>query len=117
MKTMAGIDFARIADARRKAEEVSGLHFSVWVGETDADARDHAERLHAGLPDPERSVYLVCDTGQRSLEIVTGSGARQTLTDEECVLATVTMKDIARTGDLSEALVLGLDHLGTYALD
>jgi hypothetical protein len=62
-------------------------------------------------------VYLVCVVKQRALEIVTGSAARQTLTDEECLLATRSMREVLAHGDVSEALVRGLGHLGTYAID
>jgi hypothetical protein len=111
------LDLARIAESRRQAESVSGLRFSVWVGESDEDPRGQAERLHAGLGDPDRSVYLACNTRQRTLEIVTGSAARQTLTDEECELATRSMREVLALGDVSDALVRGLAHLGTYAID
>ena len=114
---MSGVDFARVIESRRKAESVSGLHFSLWIGDSDEDPRAHAERLHEGLSAPDRSVYVLCDVRQRALEIVTGSAARQTLTDEECELATSSMRDVLATGDISSALVKGLEHLGTYALE
>lgn len=93
------------------------MHFSVWIGDSDEDSRAHAERLHAGLTEPDRSVYLLCNVKQRALEIVTGVAARQTLTDEECVLATGSMKAVMATGDISDALIQGLEHLGTFAID
>ena len=114
---MSGLDLVRIAQSRRQAEEVSRLHFSVWVGETDEAPRVQAERLHAALDDPDRSVYLACNTGQRTLEIVTGSAARQTLTDEECEQAVASMREVLSSGDVSGALVQGLQHLGSYAVD
>lgn len=113
---MAELDLARIADSRRQAEMISGLHFSVWVGKSDEEPRGQATRLHAALADPERSVYLLCDVGQQTLEVVTGAGARQTLTDEECVLATGSMRDVLSSGDVSAAVVLGLNHLSSYAV-
>jgi hypothetical protein len=114
---MNQLDYARIVASRRQAEDTSGLHFSVWVGESDEDSRAHASRLHAALPDPERSVYVLCNVRLRTLEVVTGSAARRTLTDEECVLATTSMKALAAEGNVSDALVSGLEHLGTYAVD
>jgi hypothetical protein len=114
---MSQLDLARVAESRRLAESVSGLRFSVWVGDSDEDPRAQAVRLHAELADPERSVYLACNVKQRSLEIVTGEGARQTLTDEECLLATRSMREVLAYGDVSEALVRGLEHLGSYAVD
>jgi hypothetical protein len=114
---VSGVDFVRVVESRQQAERISGLRFSVWVGESDDDPRGHAERLHAGLEAPDRSVYLVCNTRQRALEIVTGPKARSTLTDEECEQATRSMRDLLAKGQVSEALVQGLSHLGTYALD
>jgi hypothetical protein len=111
------VDFARIVDSRRNAEAISGLHFSLWIGDSDEEPRSHAERLHAALSRPDHSVYVVCNVHQRTLEIVTGAAARQTLTDEECVLATGSMRQVLATGNITDALVQGLDHLGTYALD
>jgi UDP-2,3-diacylglucosamine pyrophosphatase LpxH len=111
------LDLARVAESRRQAEALSGLRFSIWVGNSEEKPRALAERLHAGLEEPDRSVYLVCVVKQRALEIVTGSAARQTLTDEECLLATRSMREVLAHGDVSEALVRGLGHLGTYAMD
>ncbi len=114
---MSGLDLVRIAESRRQAEKVSGLHFSVWVGDSVEDSRSQAEGLHAALSDPPRSVYLACNVRQRTLEIVTGAAARQTLTDEECEQATRSMREVLASGDVSGALVQGLEHLGSYAID
>ena len=114
---MAQLDLARISQTRRQAESVSGLHFSVWVGDSDEKPRALAERLHSSLSEPERSVYVVCDVKQRAIEIVTGAHARQTLTDDECLLATRSMREVLAYGDVTEALVRGLVHLGSYAID
>lgn len=114
---MAQLDLARITETRRQAEAMSGLHFSVWVGDSHEHPRELAERLHSALSEPERSVYLVCDVKQRAVEIVTGSAARQTLTDDECLLTTRSMREVLAYGDVSEALVRGLVHLGSYAID
>ncbi len=117
MGSVASVDVVQIVHGRQEAERISGLHFSVWVGDSDEEPRPQAERLHAALADPEHAVYLACNTRLQSLEVVTGSAARQTLTDEECEHTTDRMRKIAATGDLTSALVLGLQHLGTYALD
>lgn len=113
---MAQLDLARITEARRHAEEISGLHFSIWVGASDHEPRAQAERLHAALSNPEGSVYLACDVGQHTLEVVTGAGARQTLTNEECVDAIRHMREELKEGDITDAVVLGLTHLSTYAV-
>jgi hypothetical protein len=113
---MAQLDLVRINEGRRHAEEISGLHFSVWVGSSDGQPRAEAERLHAALPDPDHSVYLACDLAQHTLEVVTGASARQTLTDEECREATRAMREVLKDGDITDAVVLGLTHLSTYAV-
>lgn len=113
---MAQLDLARITESRRHAEEISGLHFSVWIGSSDVDPRAQAERLHAALPSPESSVYLACDVAQHTLEVVTGASARQTLTDEECVQAIRSMREVLKEGEITDAVVLGLTHLSTYAV-
>jgi len=113
---MPELDLSRINEGRRHAEEISGLHFSVWIGESDADPRAQAEQLHAGLPKPERSVYLACNVRQRTLEVVTGASARQTLTDDECVEAIRSMRAVLTEEGITDAVVLGLTHLSTYAV-
>lgn len=117
MVSVLNVDVVQIVHGRQEAERVSGLRFSVWIGESEEEPRPQAERLHAALSDPEHSVYLACNTALHSLEVVTGSAARQTLTDEECEHTTDRMKKIAATGDLTSAVALGLQHLGTYAVD
>lgn len=113
---MAELDLVRINEGRQHAEEISGLHFSVWVGESDEEPRTQAEQLHAALPDPDRSVYLACNVAQHTLEVVTGASARQTLTDDECVDAIRAMREVLQQGDITDAVVLGLTHLSTYAV-
>ena len=65
-------DRARLDRAVRNAERVSGLTFSVYLGVAEEDSRAYAERLHAALPDPPRSVLVMCDPTFRALEVVTG---------------------------------------------
>ena len=113
---MAQLDLVRINESRRHAEEISGLHFSIWIGASDHDPRAQAERLHGALPNPEGAVYLACDVAQHTLEVVTGASARQTLTDEECVEAIRSMREVLKEGEITDAVVLGLTHLSTYAV-
>ena len=44
----------RIDEALRLADQGTGLIFSVYVGELDEPVREHAERLHRQLADPDR---------------------------------------------------------------
>lgn len=108
-------DRSRLARAVRNAELLSGLSFSLYVGECEGDSRAFAERLHAGLPAAERSVLVLCDPAHRALEIVTGSEARRTLTDSECALAAASMESSFLGGDLVGGLVAGVQQLGEAA--
>lgn len=97
------------------AEKVSGLTFSVYVGVAEEDARDYAQRLHAALPDPERSVLVLCDPEFHALEIVTGSEARRVLSDGAAGLAAATMQTSFSVGDLPGGLTAGIQQLGEAA--
>lgn len=105
----------RIQQAVDNAETVSGLTFSVFIGVAEEDSRRYAERLHAGLDDPQHSVLVLCDPGFRALEIVTGAETRRTLDDLECRLAAVSMQSSFAGGDIVGGLVLGVQQLGEAA--
>ena len=75
--------------AVRRAEDDSELRFSLYLGESEGEPREHAERLHAELADPAHSVLVFCDPEQRALEIVTGAVARRSLQDAETALARI----------------------------
>ena len=102
----------RIERAVRNAEASSGLTFSVLLGPSEEDARAYAERLHAALDDPARSVLVLCDPVFRVLEIVTGSEARRNLDDVECGFAAASMETSFAGGDIVGGLVLGIQQLG-----
>lgn len=119
-------DRYEIEQAVKHAEQASGLQFSVYVG-TDSysaepgippgssELRPYAERLHAQLPDPARSVQVVVNPGARLLEIVTGEVAKRALTDEECKLAALAMTSAFSGGDLVGGIVAGVNQLGEHA--
>lgn len=109
-------DQARIRRAVANAETSSGLTFSVLIGHSgDDDSRGYAENLHAGLSEPARSVFVLCDPVSRALEIVTGAEARRTLEDMECALAAASMQTSFAGGDLIGGLVNGVQQLGEAA--
>ncbi|WP_375423968.1 DUF5130 family protein [uncultured Friedmanniella sp.] len=97
------------------AERFSGLTFSLFIGISQDEARGYAERLHAGLPDPDDSVLVMCDPALHALEIVTGSGARRVLDDFDCRLAAASMQTSFAAGDLVGGLVTGIQQLGLAA--
>jgi hypothetical protein len=106
----------RLDRAVRNAERVSGLTFSVYLGVAEEDSRAYAERLHAALPDPARSVLVMCDPTFRALEIVTGELARRKLDDVACGLAIASMKTSFLGGDIVGGLAHGVQQLGDAAM-
>jgi uncharacterized protein DUF5130 len=63
--------------AIRDAETLCRYEFSVFVGRSEGETRPFAERLHATLVAPERSVLVLVDPAAKLLEIVTGTEARR----------------------------------------
>jgi uncharacterized membrane protein YgcG len=105
----------RLERATAIAEESSGLHFTLYVGPSEEDARAYALRLHGALADPDDSVLVLCDPGSRVLEIVTGSAARRALADRDCALAAATMRSSFVAGDLVGGLFHGITQMGEAA--
>lgn len=105
----------RLDQALRDADRLTGLVFSVYVGELDEPVRQAAEKLHAQLPDPGRSVLLAVSPNQRLLEIVTGAVARRRLLDRDCALAARSMAAAFEHGDLAGGLVNGVATLADHA--
>jgi uncharacterized membrane protein YgcG len=100
-----------VADAGR----VSGLTFSVYVGQTQGGPRAYAEQLHGRLADPDRSVLILVDPSLRQLEIVTGPVVGRTLDNREAALAAISMQSAFATGDLYRGLLNGLQQLADHA--
>jgi uncharacterized protein DUF5130 len=105
----------RLDQALRVADGSTGLTFSVYVGDLDEPARGHAEKLHAQLADPARSVLIAVSPNQRALEIVTGGEARKRIPDRDAKLAALSMAAAFTGGDLAGGIVVGLDQLATHA--
>jgi hypothetical protein len=99
----------------RAAEQVSRYEFSVFVGVAEGDSRAFAERLHASLAAPARSVLVMVDPTSRLLEVVTGADVRRTLGDREVALAVLEMRTEFATGDLVRGLRRGISMLGMQA--
>lgn len=104
-----------IDSALRAAETSSRFEFSVFVGNTEGDPRDFAERLHASLKTPDRSIMIVVDPQQRVLQVVTGDVVRRVLPDDDVRLAVVTMRSAFADGDLVGGLTRGLAQLADHA--
>ena len=105
----------RLDEALRLADQSTGLTFSVYVGDLDEPVRGHAEKLHAQLADPDRSVLLAVSPNQRVLEIVTGALARRRIPDRSAKLAALSMTAAFGGGDLAGGIVTGLAQLGEHA--
>ncbi len=104
-----------IDKAIRHAETASRLEFSVYVGRADAESRPFAERLHATLASPDRSVLVLVDPAAKLLEVVTGSEARRHLDDSATKLAVLTMQTAFAAGDLVGGITQGVQQLAAHA--
>lgn len=105
----------RIDEALRLADKGTGLVFSVYVGGLDEPIREHAERLHRQLAEPDRSVLIAVSPNQRQLEIVTGRYARKRIPDTYAKLAALSMVASFGGGDLAGGVIQGLDQLASHA--
>jgi hypothetical protein len=101
--------------AIRAAETVCRYEFSVYVGAADGEAGPFAQRLHASLVAPARSVLIMVDPAARMLEIVTGAVVRRDLPDESVRLAAVAMESAFAEGDLVGGIKRGLAQLADAA--
>jgi uncharacterized membrane protein YgcG len=104
-----------IDKAIRDAETISRIEFSVYVGHSDGETRPFAERLHAALVAPDRSVLVMVDPAAKRLEIVTGTVAHRSLDDPEVRLAALTMESAFAAGDLVGGITRGVQQLAEHA--
>lgn len=108
----------QVRDVSRTIRSVStetGIEFSVFVGEPDGDATEYAERLLGALPEPRDSVLVMVSPNERRLEIATGAGLRNRLTDRDCALVALSMTSSFEGGDLVGGIVTGLRMLAERA--
>lgn len=105
----------RIDEALRLADQGTGLVFSVYVGGLDEPIREHAERLHGQLAEPDRCVLIAVSPNQRQLEIITGRYARKRIPDTYAKLAALSMVASFGGGDLTGGIIQGLDQLASHA--
>jgi uncharacterized membrane protein YgcG len=99
----------------RAAEQVSRFEFSVFVGASEGEPRTFAERLHAALSTPSRSVLIMVDPTARAVEVVTGAEVRRVLGDREVALAVLEMQSEFASGDLVRGLRRGISMLAMSA--
>ena len=108
-------DKVALDETIRKAEQVSRVEFSVFVGHAEGEARAYAVSLHATLVAPARSILVLVDPGARALEVVTGSHVRRTLRDTQVELAVAQMQSFFASGDLVGGLRRGIQMLAEHA--
>ena len=102
-------------EAIRKAETLSRVEFSLFVGHAEGDPRAFATQLHNSLVAPSRSIMIMVDPSARALEIVTGGSVRRTLTDKEVELTAAQMQSSFAEGDLVGGLKRGIAMLADHA--
>ena len=61
MRLGSAHDRVALDETIRKAERLSRVEFSVFVGNADADARAFAMTLHGSLVAPARSILVMVD--------------------------------------------------------
>ena len=99
----------------RRAEQLSRVEFSLFVGTAEGEPRAFATRLHNSLVAPARSILIMVDPDARALEIVTGGYVRRTLSDREVELAALEMQSAFAAGDLVGGLQRGIEMLSEHA--
>jgi Domain of unknown function (DUF5130) len=106
---------AEIDRAIRGAETTCRFEFSVYVGASDGESRPFAQRLHAALASPARSVLILVDPGARLIEVVIGSVVRRSLSEESVRLAVAGMESAFAGGDLVGGVKHGVAQLAEAA--
>jgi hypothetical protein len=106
---------AEIDRAIRGAETTCRFEFSLYVGASDGESRPFAQRLHAALASPARSVLILVDPGARLIEVVIGSVVRRSLSEESVRLAVAGMESAFAGGDLVGGMKHGVGQLAEAA--
>ena len=106
---------AEIDRAIRGAETVCRFEFSVYVGAVEGDPHAYAQRLHASLSSPDRSVLILVDPAARAIEVITGSVVRRSLSNDAVRLAVVGMQSAFAGGDLVGGIKHGVGQLAESA--
>lgn len=101
--------------AVRSAEELSGRDFYVHVGRSGGDTRRTALALHGAVERPANAVLVHVDPAERTLEIVTGSEVRETVSDRQVALAGLSMQTAFEAGDLHRGLLSVIQQLAQLA--
>ena len=107
---------ALLDDVIDEAERMTGLRFSVYLGDLGDDPRSTASGLLRGLGvDSPFAVLLAVSPAQKVVEVVTGAEAARRISDRAARLAVLGVVSSASEGDLSGALVNGVRTLADQA--
>lgn len=102
-------------EALTLSSRVTGLDFSVYLGELGKESRARAEELHSLTARPAHAVLVAVSPGERVVEIVTGEESHRRLPDRGAKLAVMSMVASFKEGDLAGGLVSGLRMLTDQA--
>jgi len=105
----------RLDEALRIADQVTGLSFSIYLGDLEEPVRQSAEQLHRSIGDQQRAILVAVSPNQRQLEIVTGSEARKRISDRDAKLAGLSMAAAFAGVGLAGGVLAGIDQLATHA--
>ncbi|GLY01430.1 MULTISPECIES: DUF5130 family protein [Actinoplanes] len=108
-------ELRHLDEALSTADQVTGLNFSIYLGELEEPARAAAEKLHQQTRAPQTGVLIALSPDQRVLEIVIGSAARRRISDHDAKLAVFSMTASFSVGDLAGGLLVGIDQLASHA--
>lgn len=112
---LTATDKVALDETIRRAEQLSRVEFSVFVGHAEGEPRAFAASLHASLVAPDRSVLVMVDPQARALEVVTGAAVRRTLRDQQVELAVAQMQSLFSQGELVPGLRRGIQMLAEHA--
>lgn len=105
---LSASDRTLIDRAIRLAETATRIEISLYIGGASPDPRAFAERLHALMAAPDRSLLILIDAECRAVEIVTGRVARERIDDDTALRAAAAMLGHLRSERVRAAVVAGL---------
>jgi hypothetical protein len=97
------------------ASESAHLTFRLYVGALEHGRESALEQLAACGAAAPQTVLVAVDPGARTLEIVTGARAAESLDDRTCGLAALAMTSSFSAGDLVGGVRNGVQILADHA--
>jgi hypothetical protein len=110
------VELERLDEVIYEAELLTGLRFSVYLGDLGNSTRTTAESLLDGLgSDHAHAVLVAVSPGQKVVEVVTGTEAALRISDRAARLAVLSVVSSCTDGDLAGGLVNGVRVLAEQA--